>query len=140
MFIIMYSCTPGSCFEETEAYVKSSMYQSSTAKRTAPDSITLYGIGLETNKIYNKEKNISQALFPLDPSAESCSFVMRINGIADTVTFTYTSYPHLISKECGYTYYFTIDQTSATDNIVDKIMITKRTITTLSEENIRIFY
>ena len=138
--LLILSCTPGSCFEETEALVKASMYESSTGKLAAPDSVTLFGIDKAADKIYNKNPGVKQALLPLDPVHENCSFIIRINGITDTLTFTYTSYPHFISKECGYTYYFTIDQPLATDNIIDRIIITKRTITHKSEENLRIYY
>jgi len=79
-------------------------------------------------------------LFPLDPTTETCTFLVKINGESDTVTFSYSSYAHFISKECGYTYYFTIEQPVTTNNIIDKIVLTKKTIKTLNEENMRIYY
>ena len=41
VFDILYM---GSCFEETECYVKASFYNNTTQKLTAPDSLTIYGI------------------------------------------------------------------------------------------------
>ncbi|HBE41158.1 MAG TPA: hypothetical protein DDW27_08140 [Bacteroidales bacterium] len=133
------SCTPGSCFEETTADVKASFYLSSTGKPTAPDSLTLYGIGKDTTR-YNKASRVQPALIPLDASAESCSFVIRINGVNDTISFRYSTFVHLISKECGYTYYHNLDDVLSTKHIIDTIEIKLRTITILNEPNIFIYY
>lgn len=103
MLVMAYSCTPLSCFEETEAFVKASFVNNSTTKAQPPDSLTIYGVTMESAPLYNKSANVQPALLPLNPSSESCSLVVRINGVSDTVDFSYTSYPHLISKECGVT-------------------------------------
>ncbi len=135
----IFSCTPGSCFDETEARVKASMYQSAADKVVAPDSVSLFGLERDS-AIYKKTSNVTSMLFPLDPTKETCTFLVKINGESDTVTFSYSSYAHFISKECGYTYYFTIEQPVTTNNIIDKIVVTRKTITTLNEENMRVYY
>lgn len=140
VIMLIISCSPESCFEDTEATVKASMYENTADKIIAPDSITLYGSDLNSDTIYNKKTNVVKVLFPLNPATESCSFIIRINGITDTITFEYTSYPHLISKACGYTYYFTIQKPKTTSNIIKKVTVTKNTITTMNEENIRLYY
>lgn len=138
--LLLPSCTPGSCFEETNAYVKATFYLKSSGKADAPDSLTLYGIGRDTSTIYSKSRNLSQALIPLDASTEGCGFVMKINGVYDTISFTYATYLQMLSKDCGYTFYHTIDIPVYTTNIIDTVTIVKSSITTLSEENIRIYY
>ncbi len=138
--LLYTSCTPGSCFEETNAYVKASFYLSATSKADAPDSLTLYGLGRDTSFVYRRALNTDQALIPLDASSDGCSFVIRINGVNDTISFAYSSSVHMISKECGYTFYHDIDKPAFTNNIIDEIEVVKSSITTLSEENIRIFY
>ena len=137
---LMPSCTPGSCFEETNAYVKATLLLESTGKVAAPDSISLYGIGTDAGTLYKKSRNVSQALIPLDASSEGCGFVIKINGVNDTISFTYSTYLHMLSKACGYTFYHTIDPPVYTTNIIDTISVNKNTITSLSEENIRIYY
>jgi len=137
---LMPSCTPGSCFEETNAYVKATFLLESTGKVAAPDSISLYGIGMDTRTIYKKSRNVSPALIPLDANSEGCGFVLKINGVNDTISFTYTTYLHMLSKACGYTFYHTIDTPVYSTNIIDRIVVNKNTITSLSEENIRIYY
>jgi hypothetical protein len=140
LLVVGYSCTPLSCFEETEAYVKASFYNNSTTKAQPPDSLTIYGVTMESVTLYNKSANVQPALLPLNSSAEICSLIIRINGISDTIDIRYTSYPHLISKECGVSFYHNIDTIIHTKNIIDFIYITKGNITTVNEENIRIFY
>lgn len=134
------SCTPGSCFEETNAYVKATFYLSSKSKAVAPDSVTLYGAGRDTSLIYRKKTALSQALMPLDASTDGSTLVIRINGVNDTISFSYTTSSHLISKECGYTFYHMIEPPAFTTHIIDTVTVVKNTITTLSEENIRIYY
>ncbi len=138
--LLICSCTPEACFEETNAFLKASFYINETGKYQAPDSVTLFGEGMEAAPLYVKARNVQPALFPLDASAASCTFIIRINGVTDTIRIVYTSRPALVSKECGYTFYHTVGDISATRNIIDNIIIRNRNITTVNEENIRIFY
>ncbi len=140
MIFSIVACSPGSCFEETNALVKSTFYSDTSGLMASPDSLSIYGGANDTTLIYNRSQKVERALLPLDASETECSFVVEINGVTDTITFTYNSYPHLISKECGYTYYYTIEDPLFTGNIIDKITVTKNTVTTLAEENIRIYY
>jgi len=140
LIIYWTSCTPGSCFEETNAYLKVYFYSSATDKALPPDSLTVYGLNMTSKKIYDGAAKKQPAYLPLNPSTPDCTFIIRINGKTDTLSITYTSYAHLISKECGYTFYHTIDTPVFSRNTIDKIDIRKNTVTTLHDENIRIFY
>ncbi len=141
LFLIIGSCTPLSCFEETESFVKISFYNYKTKLNAAPDSITLYGLGNENLFIYKKAPKVQPALFALNPSADSCTYILKINDKTDTINFKFTSFPHLVSKECGYTFYYTLTQDpSFTRNIIDSISKTTYNITTLNGENLRIYY
>jgi len=134
------SCTVGSCFDETESRVKASFYSMETGKPIAPDSVTLFGINMDTLEIYDNTTNLKTAEFPLYAEKQECKFVIKINGIIDTIEFNYISYPHLLSKECGYTFFYTLETDTHTKNTIDSVSIIKNTITTFNEENIRIFY
>jgi hypothetical protein len=137
----LYSCTSGACFEETNAYVKASLFLNSTNKQTAPDSLSLWGAGMDTNKIYNAQTSLKQALLPLDDSSEKCTFVIKIDDVTDTITLWYSTFPHLISKDCGYTFNHDIDSIHNTKHKIVSISITKNSVTTIiSEENLRIYY
>ncbi len=138
--VLIFSCTPQACFEETNSFVKASLYDNTTKKQKAADSLTVYGLNRDSVKIYNKARGIQPVLFPLDISTGSCTFIVRINGIDDTITFTYSSYPHFISKECGYTFFHNIDTPVYTTNNIDYIYVGLKNITTDNVENLRIFY
>jgi hypothetical protein len=134
------SCTAGSCFDETEAKVKGTFYSTETGKPLVPDSVTLFGIGMDTLKLYDKTLNLKTAEFPLFADATDRKFVIRVNGINDTMEFRYSSYTYLLSKECGFTFYFNLDTVIHTLNIIQSVSIEKNTITTFNEENMRIFF
>jgi hypothetical protein len=139
-FLLAYSCTPGACFDETNAYMKASLFLDSTGKQTAPDSLSLWGTGMDTSKIYDAKVSLKQAFLPLDGSSVKCKFTIMINGVYDTLTAWYSTFPHLISKECGYTFYHNLDSVHTTNHKIIKISITKNSITNQIEENIRIYY
>lgn len=141
LILFLLSCTPESCFEETESFLKASFYNTTTKKLQAPDSVTIYGLNMETNKLYNKIRNVQRALLPLNIATGNCVYIIKINGITDTVEFRYSSYPHLLSKECGYTFYHNLDTDRVfTKHAIVNINFSKRNITTINEENIRISY
>jgi hypothetical protein len=141
LLLAVVSCTPLTCFEDTESFVKASFYNNTTKLRQAPDSITLYGVGNENILLYKKALKVQPVLFAMNPSVNNCRYIIKINNITDTISFSYTSYLHLISKECGYTYYYTLSEKPVhTKNNIDSLSVTKGSITTLNEENIRIYY
>jgi predicted nucleic-acid-binding Zn-ribbon protein len=134
------SCTPGSCLDPTESQVKATFYSNGTSKPLSPDSVTLFGVYMDTTKIYDKAEKLASAEFPLYASTPDCKFVLMINGISDTIEFSYSSYIHLLSKECGYTFFYDLDTVIYSKNIIKSVSIVKKTITTFNEENMRIFY
>ncbi len=136
----MQSCTPESCYQETVSQVKAGFYKTGTGENISADSITIHGLEMAASPLVKNTKNLKGVAFPLDPSGESCSLVFIINGINDTVTFHYTSFPHLISKECGYTIYNTLHSYTSTRHLIDTILIRNRNIRMPYEENIRIFF
>jgi hypothetical protein len=139
--LIFSSCAPQGCMEETTAYVKASFFNKKAGKLLPPDSLTIYGLGKQANKLYNKALKIQPAKIPLNDTAQNCIFIIKINGKTDTLEFRYNSYPHLVSKECGYTFYHTLDTDRIyTKNAIIDLWYYKRNITTINEENIRIFY
>jgi hypothetical protein len=137
----MVSCTPLTCFEDTESFLKASFYKQGTETILAPDSITMYGVGNENLLFYKKAIKVQPVLFALNPSVSTCTYIIKINALTDTIKFTYNNLPHLISKECGYTYYYNLTEDPVyTKNAIKFLSVTKGSITTLNEENIRIYY
>lgn len=138
--VSLSSCTPESCFDETDAFLEASFYSYTTGNAQVPDSLTAYGLGRDTSKIYSAVPGLRLARLPLQPYAASTTIVIIINGVADTLSFVHTSYPHLISRECGYTFHHDLESVSFTTNAIDSIWVRNIFVTTIDEENIRIFY
>lgn len=136
---IFLSCTPNSCLETTISTVKAGFYETGTGKALTADSVTLYGLGKESSKIYNKALNLKSISFPLDARSDTSIFVLRVNSKRDTLTLIYTSYTHLVSKECGFTFYHVLDTVFDSSPVLDFVK-KNQNITTINEENIRIYY
>jgi hypothetical protein len=140
LLLFSFSCTPSACIGETTSFLNGGFYRSGTGTPIVTDSVTIYGVGKDSAKIYAKSLKISSIKLPLDASSESCSFVMKINDAIDTITFNYSSYPHIISKECGVTFFYNLESCKWRGSVIDTINIRNNNISTLNEENIRIFY
>jgi hypothetical protein len=137
---IIVSCTPESCIGETISFANITFYKKATNRLTSPDSITVFGIGRDSAKLYSSAKNLSIINLPLDASRDTCEFIMKIDLMTDTLKFIYSSYPHLISKVCGITFYHSLNSLITSRNAIDTIFIENKNITTFSNENIRIIY
>jgi hypothetical protein len=138
--LLSVSCNPGPCYDDTDTFLVATFYNYATLKPTAPKTITLYGLDMDS-MIYNITASLQPAKIQLNVEADTSSFIIKINNITDTIIFRYSSYPHFVSKECGYTFYHDLDTVPYfTNNIIDSISLTKSKITTRNEENIRIFY
>ena len=134
------SCTPSACIGETTAFLKGGFYKNGTSTPLVADTVTIFGVGNDSTKIYSKALKVSVIQLPLDASSGKCSFVMKINNKIDTLTFNYSSYPHMISKECGVTFFYILESCRWRGSIIDTINIRNNNISTFNEENIRIFY
>jgi hypothetical protein len=93
----MSACTPGTCLDETESFLKVTFYNNSTRIVTAPATISIHGLGRDS-LLYKQAAQIKSAKLPLNPMADSTSFILIINNIADTLTIRHISFPHLISR------------------------------------------
>jgi len=138
--LLQYACTPGSCLEETESAVKAAFYQTGTGSIVAPATVTVYGLGMESVALYLDAPGRTDILLPLNPATSSSRFIIIANGISDTITIVYSSFPHLISKECGYSMYNTLELCTSTNNLIDTVFVQNPDVTTKYNENIRIFY
>jgi hypothetical protein len=141
LMVLHFSCTPESCMEETQAYVKLTFREDGTGILKPPEILTVYGIGKEDKLIYDKAVRASSVMLPLDPNTESCGFVFIMDNVKDTVFLNYSSFPHFINKECGYTYFHNLNnQPQFTQNIIKDLSILNRSVLIPNEENIKIFY
>lgn len=136
----LISCVPQTCNEKTESFAGATFYKMGTGKIEAPDTVSIYCLKNGNPLFYEKLVKRSIIYLPFDASAEKCSFLLKINQSTDTISFDYTTFPGLISRECGYTFYFSVTGYITTKNIIDTIIVVNSRITNRDEENLRIFY
>ncbi len=140
MAVTLYGCSPDACYEDVESAVRATLFLSESGVNVAPDTLSVRGYDSELPYLYENMPGKKEISLPLNPSAQASQFVITIEGIKDTLTLEYSSFPKLISAECGYSFFHELTGLYSTKNIIDTVIIRNRDITTLYEENIRIFY
>ena len=104
------------------------------------DIIALHGLGREDSLLYSERGNISSVRLPLNGSATESGFIFVFGEYTDTVRFSYEVLPVFISQECGFVHNFDLRGASATNNLIDSVVIVTREITSFDETNIRIYH
>ena len=140
ILLISTGCSPESCYEDRDALMKGVFYETGTGLSLPADSLTI--VSLPSGNLIFYSKTLKAASFDLllDPASDESTFLITVNGIKDTITINSSSFPWLISKECGFAWNHKINSAITTRNIIDTIIIRQSNVTTTDEENLRIFY
>lgn len=70
--------------------------------------------------------------FPFNPEKDSIRYRFTADTTTkeyDTLTFFYTSSPHFISNNCGYTYYYNLDSVKSTNHVLDSNYVINPSLT-----------
>jgi len=135
------SCTSDSCFEDTDPLVVVELLSKDTGVAMKCDSIKVYGVRDTFDTLLVDEEKVSKISFSLDPLHNEALYYFTINKIVDTVTISYSNYPHMISTACGYTIYSDISGPPiTTHHIIDGINVDNKSVTLNGERNLRLFY
>ncbi len=137
--LFVYSCVSDGCYENTEAFMRVTLYETDSQETMQMDSISVYGIGFPDSLIYNQAK-LQALTLPLDPGSDRCGYVISKGLYTDTLTVSYTYRPHFISKGCGYTYLYDIKSVMFTGHSIDTVLIINSNIDLNEKENLRAFY
>lgn len=107
------------------------------------DSITAYGLQNDSI-LYKKVRSKSSITLPLNQFAEKSQFVLKSNGIYDTLTVYYKNKNEYLSLECGAVRVHQIDSVSITKHFFHYTTITNKdvntTTTSSNAENIKIHH
>jgi len=106
---------------------------------------TAYGVGNDSI-IYNNLNGVGRFELPLNGSADSCAFVIKLNTpdfpeeiYNDTLWFFYTLRPTLISLECGFITFYQLNHIKHTRSLIDSVAIENNQIINTLDEHIKIF-
>ncbi len=98
--------------------------------------ITAYGLDIDS--ILVQEEETDEVSLPLS-LADSSTFVLLIDSIADTLTIYHTNTLNYESIESGFYYDYMITGAKHTYNRIDSAEILNDTVTTSWNENIRLY-
>lgn len=139
LVLLHLSCTEQACDLDTEAFLNAGFYSAETAEEISLDSLTIYGINREDSLIYSMA-NTGKAALPLDPSGESCSFIIKNGDRTDTLSFQYIPEMIFLSTECGYIYNYRLSDITYSLNEIENILTINENVKPGDEENIQIFF
>lgn len=136
---LLNACSEETCDQDTDVYLKMVFYSSGTVSKLNINELTVYGINMADSMIYD-QASTSDIILPLNPLSSSCSFIFNISNIIDTVEISYQSRLEFISKACGYSYLYDIEDVFFTNNSIDNVIIVSKSVNPGDEENIRTFF
>ncbi len=139
ILLLLASCSSEGCFEDTDSQVLISLKETDNESAVSIDSLTVYGLSVNSDSLYKNATESSLSL-PLFAGSDQSVFII-INGLSyDTIRINYTSRYNFVSKGCGYNYLHTIESVSFTRNKIDTILIINDSVTPSDEENLRTFF
>lgn len=101
------------------------------------DSLTIYGLGVDSI-LYKNKKKVSSVQLPLNLFAGESSFVLICNDTYDTLTVRHTNKNKFLSLECGNIRVHHIDSAIATGHFFPRATIINPDVNTDDETNIQL--
>jgi len=137
---IISTCSSGACYEDMDPLMNGAMYASGTGLSQKAATLKIEGFTpTDTLDLVNSSSVATFSLM-LNPEVQSVTLHITLNSVVDTAVINYTSYPHLVSQECGYTFFSSITGLNTTHNIIDSLIIENKSVTLNGERNLRLFY
>ncbi len=154
---IMLSCSSDEqCRENKDVVMQADFYhvvfnaatQTYSINKITIDSITIQGLKRDSitgnevlidSVLYNNSKSLSSINLPLNKFQGESKFLLKINGINDTLVIYHTNQNQYLSLQCGCIKTFNIDTIISTHHFIDSTSIVLHQVNTNNAENIRIF-
>ena len=135
----IFCCTPEGCYEDIESDLVISLNESDEETQSIIDSLTVYGLGMESDSLY-KNASTENLFLPLFAGSDYSTFVVVNGQTKDTISINYNSTYNFVSKGCGYNFLYTIESVTFTKNRIDTILIINNNVSPDDEENLRTFF
>lgn len=137
---IIMACSTGTCYDDLDALLNTSLYASGTGLSQKATSIKITGMTPTDTIVLVNESSVATFSLPLNPDEQEVTLYITLNQVNDTAKLVYDTYPHLVSSGCGYTFYFDITSLATTHNIIDSLIIENKSVTLDGKRNLRLFY
>jgi Family of unknown function (DUF6452) len=99
---------------------------------------------LITDSFYTTQKFTKSLQFLMKSTSDNMQFVIArdsADAVFDTILLLYTRAPHFVSKECGYNYFYTLQNATTTNNAIKKIKIIQPLINDdINAKHLQIYY
>jgi Family of unknown function (DUF6452) len=99
---------------------------------------------LITDSFYTTQKFAKAIQFLMNSTADNMQFIIArdsTDAVFDTVLLQYTRAPHFVSKECGYNYFYTLQNATTTNNAIKKIKIIQPLVNDdINAKHLQIYY
>jgi hypothetical protein len=143
IFFFVVACTKPPCEKSGSVQLNANFYRNAnnTVKDTLVDSVTLVlGVNLDT-VVYEANTTKTQSLsFPLSMNSDTSRVVIVFDQqVSDTLTFVVKRDLTMVSHECGFVYYFNIDEVQTTNNKIKSVWVSKELVEYGTKENIKIY-
>lgn len=140
-------CNTSGCTDNRNSVPLAGFYDRA-GQSIVPDSLAVAGVGAPNDSLLCAPGSGRQSVYlPFRSATEVTSFAFSYRshqlaalGIADTVTFTYSSEPYFVSEDCGAMYRYRITGVEHTSWLIDSVGVTDSLITNLDIEQIKIFF
>lgn len=147
---VAVSCNNVGCTDNQNSVPLAGFYSMSTFEQVSLSGIDVGGVGAPADSLLIKSEGFeaaSQVYMPLRSTSDVTRYFISYRqpgldslGLADTITFRYTSIPYFASEECGAMYHYRITSLQYTRLLIDSIGLTDSTITNVERETIKIYF
>ncbi|MBN1650960.1 MAG: hypothetical protein JW857_06510 [Bacteroidales bacterium] len=101
---------------------------------------SIYAPYIDSVNLLGNEVDIASLNFPLDNANNESSFVLSIDGVKDTVTFSYEKHILFNSVKCGITNTYTITSFHYSTHSLKALVLINPEIDVISKENIQFIF
>lgn len=118
-----------------QALVRATIWNSSTEAELS-SKVSIHGIGYDNYWV--KDSTIQKILLPLSPT-DTSNYVFSFDSYTDTIIFIHTKKLKYESMETGLYYEYQLKSVDYTKNRLDSVEITDSLVTTIWNENIKLY-
>ena len=143
------SCS-SDCSENRNALPLAGFYVTDSATRQISVSgLRVEGVGAPGDSLlFDGASAVSQLYLPCRIDSDETVYRFSAQGaaslagseVSSTVTFRYSRRAKFVSRECGVSYVYTLEDVSCSGQLIDSVVPLTDEITNVNEENMRIYF
>jgi hypothetical protein len=142
MFTFLVSCDELPCPHSEGAGVNVLFFELDGITEITIDSFSVTLLNKPDDPYADEySKGVNSIRFPLSITDDSSTVILSFKDMsADTLVFYYTQELVLISHQCGFETFFTINEVSTTTNRIKSVWVSKELVEYGNRENIKIYF